>query len=207
MEDVLHVYSMPYDPDYPVLCMDEQPVQLLKETRVPIPATRDHPRRVDYEYERAGTASIFMFTEPLSGWRNVTVRPQRTKVDWATEMAELLESRYSKVKKVLLVCDNLNTHTKGAFYEVFSPGQARKVIEQIEFHYTPKHGSWLNVAENELSSMTRQCLKDRRMINIDMLRNETSAWATNSNEKQRGVIWQFKVEDARRKLRSLYPNV
>jgi hypothetical protein len=122
-------------------------------------------------------------------------------------VAELLESRYSKVKKVLLVCDNLNNHTKGAFYEVFSPGQAHKIIEHIEFHYTAKHGSWLNVAENELSSMTRQCLKDRKMTNIDMLKNETSAWATNSNEKQRGVIWQFKVEDARRKLRSLYPNI
>jgi hypothetical protein len=115
MEDVLHVYSMQYDPDFPVLCMNEQPVQLLKETRVPIAATLDHPRRVDYEYERAGTASIFMFTEPLFGWRGVTVRPQRTKVDWAIEIAQLLENRYYTAKKVLLVCDNLNTHTKGAF--------------------------------------------------------------------------------------------
>lgn len=207
MEDVLHVYSMPYDPDFPVFCMDEQPVQLLKETRVPIQATIEHPRRVDYEYERAGTASIFMFTEPLSGWRDVRVRPRRTKADWAIEMAELLESRYCTAKKVLLVCDNLNTHTKGAFYEVFPPELARKIIERIEFHYTPKHGSWLNVAENELSSMTRQCLKDRRMTNIDMLKDQTHAWATNSNEKQRGVIWQFKVEDARQKLHSLYPNI
>jgi hypothetical protein len=196
MEDVLNIYSMPYDPDFPVLCMDEQPVQLLKETRTPIPATLGHPRRVDYEYERAGTASIFMFTEPLSGWRDVSVRPQRKKVDWAIEMADLLDNRYAKAK-----------NTKGAFYEVFSPEQARKIIEKIEFHYTPKHGSWLNVAENELSSMTRQCLKDRKMTNIEILKNETSAWATNSNEKQRGVNWQFKVEDARRKLRSLYPNI
>ena len=122
-------------------------------------------------------------------------------------MAELFDCCYAGVKKVLLVCDNLNTHTKGAFYEVFPPEQARKIVEKVEFHYTPKHGSWLNVAENELSSMTRQCLKDRKMRDIDMLEKETSAWATNSNEKQRGINWQFKVEDARRKLCSLYPNI
>ena len=207
MEDVLNVYSMPYDPDFPVLCMDEQPVQLLKETRNPIAATLNHPQRVDYEYERAGTASLFMFTEPLSGWRDVNARPQRTKVDWAIEMADLLDGRYADVKKVFLVCDNLNTHTKGAFYEVFAPQQACAYVEKIEFHYTPKHGSWLNVAENELSSMTRQCLKDRKMTDMDMLKRETNAWATNSNEKQRGVNWQFKEEDARRKLQSLYPNI
>ena len=207
MEDVLNGYAMPYEPDFPVLCMDDQPVQLLKETRTPIPATVNHPRRVDYEYERAGTASLFMFTEPLSGWRDGNARPQRTKVDWAIEMTNLLEGRYANAKKVLLVCDNLNTHTKGAFYEFSPPEQAREIVEKIEFHYTPKHGSWLNVAENELSSMTRQCLKDRKMINIGMLKKETSAWATNSNEKQRGVNWQFKVEDARCKLHSLYPNV
>ena len=205
MEDVLDTYCLPYDPDYPVLCMDEQPIQLLKETRTPIAATLNHPRRVDYEYERAGTASVFMFTEPLIGWRQVSTREHRTKVDWAIEMADLLNSRYAKAKKVILVCDNLNTHTKGAFYEVFPPEEARRLVERIEFHYTPKHGSWLNIAENELSSMTGQCLKDRKMTDIDMLRKETSAWATNSNKKQRGVNWQFKVENARQKLRSLYP--
>jgi hypothetical protein len=205
MEDVLDTYCLPYDPDWPVLCMDEQPIQLLKETRTPIAATLNHPRRVDYEYERAGTASIFMFTEPLIGWRQVSTREHRTKVDWAIEMADLLNGRYAKAKKVILVCDNLNTHTKGAFYEVFPPEEARRLVERIEFHYTPKHGSWLNIAENELSSMTGQCLKDRKMTDIDMLREETSAWATNSNEKQRGVNWQFKVENARQKLRSLYP--
>ena len=205
MEDVLDTYCLPYDPDYPVLCMDEQPIQLLKETRTPIAATLNHPRRVDYEYERAGTASVFMFTEPLIGWRQVSTREHRTKVDWAIEMADLLNSRYAKAKKVILVCDNLNTHTKGAFYEVFQPEEARRLVERIEFHYTPKHGSWLNIAENELSSMTGQCLKDRKMTDIDMLRKETSAWATNSNKKQRGVNWQFKVENARQKLRSLYP--
>ena len=205
MEDVLDTHCLPYDPDYPVLCMDEQPIQLLKETRTPIAATLNHPRRVDYEYERAGTASVFMFTEPLIGWRQVSTREHRTKVDWAIEMADLLNSRYAKAKKVILVCDNLNTHTKGAFYEVFPPEEARRLVERIEFHYTPKHGSWLNIAENELSSMTGQCLKDRKMTDIDMLRKETSAWATNSNKKQRGVNWQFKVENARQKLRSLYP--
>ena len=205
MEDILDTYCLPYDPDWPVLCMDEQPVQLLKETRTPIAATLNHPRRVDYEYERAGTASVFMFTEPLIGWRQVSTREHRTKVDWAIEMADLLNGRYAKAKKVILVCDNLNTHTKGAFYEVFSPEEARRLVERIEFHFTPKHGSWLNIAENELSSMTGQCLKDRKMTDIDMLREETSAWATNSNEKQRGVNWQFKVENARQKLRSLYP--
>jgi len=205
MEDVLDIYCRPYDPDWPILCMDEQPVQLLKETRTPIAATFNHPRRVDYEYERAGMASVFMFTEPLIGWRQVSTREHRTKVDWAIEMADLLNGRYAKAKKVILVCDNLNTHTKGAFYEVFPPEEARRLVERIEFHYTPKHGSWLNIAENELSSMTGQCLKDRKMTDIDMLRKETSAWATNSNKKQRGVNWQFKVENARQKLRSLYP--
>ena len=141
MEDVLNVYCLPYDPDFPVLCMDEQPVQLLKETRNPIAATLNHSRRVDYEYERAGTASLFMFTEPLPGWREVHARPQRTKADWAIEMADLLEGRYADAKKVFLVCDNLNTHTKGAFYEVFAPQQACAYVEKIEFHYTPKHGS------------------------------------------------------------------
>ena len=156
---------------------------------------------------RNGTASVFMFTEPKSGWRDVSARPQRKKVDWAVEMANLLDGRYANAKKVLLVCDNLNTHTKGAFYEAFPPELARQYVEKIEFHYTPKHGSWLNIAENELSSMTRQCLKDRKMTDIEMLKKEICAWAVNSNGKQRGVDWQFKVKDARCKLRSLYPNI
>ena len=152
MEEVLDTYEEPYDPDYPVLCMDEQPVQLHKETRKPIPATKNHARRVDYEYERCGTACVFMFTEPLSGWRQATVREQRTKVDWALEMAALLDTRYKKARKVILVCDNLNTHTKGAFYEAFPPAKARAYVKRIDFRYTPKHGSWLNIAENELST-------------------------------------------------------
>ena len=207
MEEVLETYAQPYDPRFPVLCMDEQPVQLLKETRVPVAATKRHPRRVDYEYERAGTASIFMFCEPLSGWREVHVRKQRTKIDWALEVEELLRTRYAKADKVILVCDNLNTHTKGAFYEAFLPDKARSIVRRLDFRYTPKHGSWLNIAENELSSLTRQCLKGRRLGDIEVLRTETQAWHQVSNNKQRGVDWQFKIDDARRKLKSLYPKI
>jgi hypothetical protein len=207
MEEVLETYAQPYDARQPVLCMDEQPVQLLKETRVSIAATKNHPRRVDYEYERAGTASIFMFCEPLSGWRQVAVRERRTKIDWAKEVEELLRTRYASADKVVLVCDNLNTHTQGAFYEAFEPETARAIRRRLEFCYTPKHGSWLNIAENELSSMTRQCLKDRRFETIDALRKETAAWHQRSNARQRGVDWQFKVDDARVKLKSVYPKI
>jgi len=207
MEQVLDLYAQPYDSRYPVLCMDEQPIQLLKETRLPIPGTKEHPRRVDYEYERAGTASIFMFTEPLSGWRWVSVRERRTKVDWAQEMEQLLRTRYASAVKVMLVCDNLNTHTKGAFYETFEPEKARSLIKRLEFCHTPKHGSWLNIAENELSSMTRQCITSRRFETIEKLREETTAWQNHSNVRQRGVDWQFKVDDARVKLKSIYPKL
>ncbi len=170
MEDVLETYAQPYDPMFPVLCMDEQPVQLVKEVKQPIAATKDHPRRVDYEYERAGVANIFMFAEPLSGWREPTVRESKTKADWAIEMANLLEGRYAACEKVRLVCDNLNTHTMGAFYEVFEAERARSLVRRLEFHYTPKHGSWLNIAENELSSLTRQCVAGRRIGEIATLR-------------------------------------
>jgi len=207
MEEVLETYAQPYDVRRPVLCMDEQPVQLLKETRVPIPATKNHPRRVDYEYERAGTASIFMFCEPLSGWRQVSVREQRTKIDWAKEVEALLRTRYAAADKVILVCDNLNTHTKGAFYEAFEPETARAILRRLEFRYTPKHGSWLNIAENELSSMTRQCLKDKRFATTEILRKETAAWHKHSNARQRGVDWHFKIDDARVKLKSVYPKI
>lgn len=207
MEDVLEVYSRPYDSRHPVLCMDEQPVQLLKETRMPIAATAEHPMRVDYEYERAGTASIFMFCEPLSGWRHVSVQKRRTRIDWAREVEELLPTRYAQAEKVLLVCDNLNTHTKGAFYEAFEPSKARAILDRLEFHYTPKHGSWLNIAENELSSMTGQCVKNRRFATIDVLRQETAAWAQHTNNSQRGVNWQFRIDDARVKLKTVYPKI
>ena len=207
MEELLDTYAQPYDSGRPVLCMDEQPVQLLKETRQPIPATKDHPRRVDYEYERAGAASIFMFCEPLSGWRQVAVRERRTKIDWAVEIDELLRTRYAEAEKVILVCDNLNTHTKGAFYEAFAPEKARSIVRRLEFRYTPKHGSWLNIAENELSSMTRQCIKGRRLETIDILRHETAAWHQHCNAKQRGVDWQFRIDEARLKLKTLYPKI
>lgn len=207
MEDVLDLYAEPVDPQVPVVCMDEQPVQLLAETRTPIPATRNHPKRIDYEYERAGTASVFVFCEPKSGWRQVTARPRRTKVDWANEVADLMRTRYAKARKVILVCDNLNTHTKGAFYEAFDPATARELVKRIEFRYTPKHGSWLNIAECELSAMTRQCFDHRRFGTIENLRCETNAWANATNAKQRGVNWQFRTADARNKLKSLYPQL
>lgn len=207
MEQVLDVYARPYDSRYPVVCMDEQPIQLLKETREPIAGTKEHPRRVDYEYERAGTASIFMFTEPLSDWRRVSVRDRRTKVDWAQEMDQLLATRYASAQKVILVCDNLNTHTKGAFYETFEPEKARLLVRRLEFCHTPKHGSWLNIAENELSSMTRQCVTGRRFATVEELREQTTSWHEHSNARQRGVDWQFKVGDARMKLKSIYPKL
>lgn len=206
MEEVLDVYQQPYDAAHPVIAMDEQPVQLVKETRPPIAATQSQPLRVDYEYERAGTANIFMFTEPLSGWRQATARPQRRKVDWAVEVANLLQGRYAEAERVILICDNLNTHTKGAFYEVFDPETARQLVKRIEFCYTPKHGSWLNVAENELSAMTRQCLAHRRMADIETLQREIKAWSQDVNQSQRGVDWQLKIDDARCKLKSVYPN-
>ena len=207
MEEVLDVYARPYNSRYPVLCMDEQPIQLLKETRTPIAGTKKHPRRVDYEYERAGTASIFMFCEPLAGWRQVSVRERRTKVDWAQEMESLLRTCYQSATKVILVCDNLNTHTRGAFYEAFQPTTARALVKRLEFCHTPKHGSWLNIAENELSSMTRQCVTGRRFATVDELSEQTTAWQEHSNARQRTVDWQFKVDDARVKLKSIYPKL
>ena len=207
MEDVLETYEKPYDPDCPVVCMDEQPVQLLKETRTPIPATAKRAKRVDYEYERAGAANIFMFTEPLAEWREVAVRKTRTKLDWALEMGRLLEGRYANRAKVILVCDNLNTHIQGAFYEAFEPQWARALVRRIEFHHTPKHGNWLNIAENEVRSVTRQCLAGRRFGDIKNLAAEISAWSTDVNATQRGVDWQMKIDDARCKLKSGYPKI
>ena len=204
IEQVLDTYAPPYDSTWPVLCMDEQPVQLLKETRTPIPATIDHGKRVDFEYERAGTANIFMFTEPLAGWREVNVRATKTKADWATEIAALLEGRYARCPKVTLVCDNLNTHTRGAFYEVFEPERARRLVRRIEFCHTPKHGRWLNIAENELSSLTRQCVAGRRFGDAQTLRQVVSAWSSDVNGRQRGVDWHMRIDAARLKLASVY---
>lgn len=207
MEAVLDTYEKPHDPDHPVLCMDEQPVQLTKETRQPIPATKRHAKRVDYEYKRAGTASIFLFTEPLAGWREATARDSKTKLDWAVEVAHLMEGRYRACPKVTLVCDNLNTHTIGAFYEAFSPARARAIVRRLHFCHTPKHGSWLNIAENELSSLTRQCVSGRRFGTLAKLQSELAAWSMDVNTTQRGVDWQMKVQDARGKLKSLYPTI
>jgi hypothetical protein len=207
MEEVLDTYEKPYDPSCPVICMDEQPVQLVKETRQPIPATKRHAKRIDYEYERAGTASIFMFTEPLRGWREATARTTKTKIDWAIEVARLLEGRYAKCEKVTLVCDNLNTHTIGAFYAAFPPERARALVRRLQFCHTPKHGSWLNIAENELSSLTRQCVAGQRFGTLAKLQTEIAAWSNDVNNTQRGVDWQMKVSDARCKLKSLYPNI
>ncbi len=206
MEDILDLYKQPYDEKYPVVCMDEQPAQLINEVKIPILETKEHPKRIDYEYERNGTASIFMFAEALKGWRKVEVREHRKKVDWAVEVASLLETRYSNVKKLILVCDNLNTHTKGAFYEAFEPEKAREIIKRLEIRHTPKHGSWLNIAENELSSMTRQSLKFR-IGTIEKLRKQVQDWAEAINKEQRGVDWQFTTDDARIKLKSLYPKI
>lgn len=207
MEDVLETYAKAYDPQHPVLCMDEQPFQLLQETRVPIAATRKHGKRVDDEYARNGTASIFMCAEPLSGFRQAKARPQRTKADGAIEMAHILDTRYAKNDIVTLVCDNLHTHTKGAFYEVFEPARARAYVKRLDFCYTPKQGSWLNVAECELSCMTSQCLSDRRIAEVPELQSEIMTWSERTNAKQRAVDWQFRIEDARVKLKRLYPKI
>ena len=206
-EEVLATYQRPYDAERPVVCMDEQPVQLVKETREPVAATADPPRRVDYEYERAGTAAVFLFCEPLVGWREATARERRTKTDWAREVAGLLEGRYADCGRITLVLDNLNTHTKGAFYEAFEPARARELVRRIDFCYTPKHGSWLNIAENELSAMTRQCLSGRRIGELGTLQAEIGAWSSDVNSRQRGVDWRMKIADARCKLKSVYPKI
>ena len=209
-EDVLETYETASDPQQPVLCLDEQPVQLLRETRVPIPATKQHARRVEDESERTGTASIFMFVEPLSGFRQATARPRRTKVDWAVEVAQLLDRRYAACAQVTLVCDNLNTHTKGAFYKAFPPDVARGAVKRIDFCDTPKHGSWLRLlnehrAECELSCLASQCLTGRRIGELTTLQSEIKIWADKTNAKQRGIDWQYKIADARTKLKRLYP--
>jgi hypothetical protein len=206
MEDVLEVYERPYDPNRPVVNMDEQPVQLVKETRQPLEGEPGRPRRYDHEYERAGTACVFLTTEALAGWREVHVRPQRTAVDWAQEVAALLEGRYAQAEKVLLICDQLNTHTIGSLYKAFPPEKARRLAQRLEIHYTPKHGSWLNIAECELSVLTRQCLRNRT-TSVTALVRKVTPWARDRNARQRGVHWHFRTKDARIKLKRLYPEV
>lgn len=206
MEDVLEQYARPYDPECPVVCMDEQPVQLLKETRSPVPAAPGRPKRVDYEYRRAGTANIFMFCEPASGWRHVEATKQRTKVDWAFQIRDLLEGRYADVPKVILIMDNLNTHDLGSLYEAFPPAEARRLAARLEIHYTPKHGSWLNIAENELSALTKQCLA-RRIGTLKVLQRQVAAWENPRNADRIRVHWRFTIDRAREKLRNVYPNI
>jgi hypothetical protein len=206
MEQVLELYHLPYEPKIPLVCMDEQPVQLIKETRPPLPAAPGQPEKVDYEYERNGTANIFMFTAPLKGTRQVRVRAQRTAVDWAHEIRDLLESVYPEAERGRLGCDTLNTHGLGSLYEAFPPEQARALGERLELSQTPKHGSWLNIAEIELSALTGPCL-DRRIPAIETLRQETSAWEQRRHACHKGVDWQFTTQDARIKLKHLYPQI
>ena len=208
MEDVLSVYERPYDEDYPVVCMEEKPFQLLDERYSPIPMSESNRvEKFDCEYERKGTCSIFLFTEPLAGWRHAEALPQRTRIDWANQMKRLLDEQYPNAKKVVLVMDNLNTHGVHSFYDTFPPEEAFRLSQRLEIHYTPKHGSWLNIAEKELSAMSIQCLGRRRISSIELLNNELCAWHTKRNENQKSVVWQFTTADARIKLRHLYPVV
>ena len=206
MEDVLEVYTRPYDPARPVVCLDELSKQLVAETRVPLPVEPGQPERVDYEYERRGTANLFMTSEPLAGHRHVTVTERRTAVDFAREVRDLLEVRYPHAEKVVLVMDNLNTHNPAALYKAFDPAVARALLERLEIHYTPKHGSWLNMAEIELSVLSRQCL-DRRIPDLETLTREVTAWEQARNADSRPVNWRFTTPDARLKLKRLYPSI
>jgi hypothetical protein len=206
MEDILELYCLPYNPAVPLVATDEQPVQLIKETRNKLAAVPGHPERIDYEYERNGTAALFMFTEPLGGWRRVSARERRTRVDWAHEIKHLLDVDFPQAEKVILVCDNLNTHTIASLYAAFEPHEARRLVKRLEIHHTPKHGSWLNIAEIELSVLTKQCL-NRRIPDMEALYTETKAWEQNRNARQKGVNWQFTTQDARIKLKRLYPQI
>ncbi len=206
MEDVLAVYQRPYDANRPVVCMDEMSKQLVRETRVSIPARPGHPKRVDHEYRRHGTANVFMFTEPLVGWRHVSVTKRRTMVDWAHEVRALLEGRYAHVEKVVLVMDNLNTHDIGSLYEAFSPAVARRLRERLEIVHTPKHGSWLNIAENELSALQRQCL-NRRIGSMATMRRYVMACNRERNDARVKVNWRFTIDRAREKMRRVYPQL
>lgn len=204
MEDVLTVYKREYNPDMPVVCMDETSKQLIKETRLAISAKPGKLARYDYEYERNGTQSLFMFYDPFGGKRFVSVTDRRTKIDWATQIKDLLDIRYTDTKKVILVMDNLNTHTGASLYEAFEPQEARRLLDRLEIHYTPKHGSWLNIAEIELRILNGQCLK-RRIPDKGTLSSEVAAWQEKRNSDQAKVDWQFTAEDARIKLKRLYP--
>jgi hypothetical protein len=206
MEDVLDVYHRPRDPECPVVCLDETSKQLVAETRVPMPAKPGRPARHDYEYERNGTANLFMLFAPLEGWRHVKVTDRHTAVDYAHLLKEVSDTWFPNVPKIALVQDNLNTHKPASLYEAFPAEEARRLVERFEWHYTPKHGSWLNMAEIELSVLTTQCL-DRRIPDKAMLTEETAAWEAERNNKHSKADWQFTTADARVKLKRLYPSI
>ena len=204
MEDVLDLYAEPFKPWQPVVCFDERPCQLLADTRETIPMEPGQPKRYDYEYERHGTCNLFMICQPLAGWRQVKVTARRTKVDFAECMRELVDVHFPHAEVIRVVLDNLNTHTPGALYEAFAPEEARRLLRKLEFHYTPKHGSWLNMAEIEISIVSRQCLK-QRIGEQAQLRQETVAWVAKRNEQKAMIHWCFDVHQARTKLARLYP--
>ena len=206
MEDVLEVYTRPYDPQRPVVCLDEASKQLVAETRVPIPAAPGKPARSDYEYERNGTANLFMVFEPLAGQRRVTVTERRTAIDFAHVIRDLVDVYSPQADTIVLVMDNLNTHKPASLYEAFEPAEARRLMERLEIHYTPKHGSWLNMAETELSVLATQCL-DRRIPDKEPLTREVAAWERQRNTAECRIDWQFTTQDARIKLKRLYPSI
>jgi hypothetical protein len=206
MEDVLEVYTRAYDPRQPQVCMDETSKQLLADLLEPIPAQPGQPQRIDYEYKREGVADLFMFFEPLTGKRYVKVTDRRTRKDWALAMKELSDEIYPHAEQIVVTMDNLNTHTPISFYETFEPDEARRLINRFEFHYTPKHGSWLNMAEIELGVLIRQCL-NRRIADKATLTNEVKAWQDDRNTKVVKVDWRFTTADARIKLKFLYPEI
>ncbi len=206
MEDVLAVYRRPYDPRRPQVCMDELHKQLLGAVTPPLPLLAGQPQRDDYEYVRHGTANLFMLCEPLRGWRAVTVTQRRTKIDWAHCIKELVDVHYPDAARIVLVLDNLSTHTTASLYEAFPPAEARRIAERLEIHYTPKHGSWLNTAEIELSVLCRQCL-DRRIEDRATLTEEVAVWNEERNATGKGVDWRFTTADARIKLKHLYPSI
>jgi hypothetical protein len=206
MEEVLDVYQRPFDAGRPLVCLDEASRQLIEETRLPIPAAPGEPERYDYEYRRNGVANLFMISEPLLGWRAVQVTERRTAKDFAEVLRWLVEEVHPDAERVVLVMDNLNTHTPAALYEAFPPEQARRIADRLEIHHTPKHGSWLNMAEIELSVLARQCLS-RRISTMDAMRHQVAAWEAERNERQVEVRWRFTTADARIKLRRLYPTL
>jgi transposase len=206
MEDVLDVYKRPLDPKRPLVCFDESPEQLVSETRRPLPMKPGQSEKYDYEYRREGVANLFIFFAPLLNWRNVKVTDRRTKVDWAYCMRDLVDIYFPQAEKIIVVEDNLNTHSPACLYEVFAPAEAKRILDRLEFHFTPKHGSWLNMAEIELSVLNRQCL-NRCIPSQTVLGSETEAWALQRNNKQATVDWQFTTDDARIKLKRLYPSI